>query len=39
MYNKEQVCVVFVLIAVIRSVFIGVFWFLILSFLFWKELT
>ena len=39
MYNKEQVIVVFVLIAVIRSVIIVFFWFLSLSFLFWKDLT
>ena len=39
MYNKEQVFVVFVVIAVIRSVIIVVFWFLNLSFLFWKDLT
>ena len=44
--QQGQVCVVFVLIAVIRSVIkdvigviICVFWFLNLSFLFWKDLT
>ena len=39
MYKKEQVVLFFVLIAAIESVIIGVFLFLNLSFLFWKDLT
>ena len=46
MYNKDKCVLFFVLIAMIRSVIIdvigviiGVFWFLNLSFLFWKDST
>ena len=37
--TRSKYVLFFVLIAVIRCVIIGVFWFLNLSFLFWKDLT